>query len=157
MTAANFEELKAGLQIAQIFFLSTFVLPTLVYYSVDPSSDRRFPATISWTIRRGAAKVIHHLLWLAGWACVIYALRRGGETQGWVIFAVFMVAVGIVAVVLSPIGCSERMDAIHYAASAAYTLLHIPWMGPDAWRIPWMPYQLGKLYACSFTSSQEHK
>ena len=143
MTAANFEELKAGLQIAQIFFLSTFVLPTLVYYSVDPSSDRRFPATISWTIRRGAAKVIHHLLWLAGWACVIYALRRGGETQGWVIFAVFMVA--------------ERMDAIHYAASAAYTLLHIPWMGPDAWRIPWMPYQLGKLYACRLTSSQEHK
>jgi hypothetical protein len=68
-----------------------------------------------------------------------------------------MVSVGIVAVVLSPIGCSERMDAIHYAASAAYTLLHIPWMGPDAWRIPWMPYQLGKLYACSFTSSQEHK
>ena len=141
MTAADLEELKAGLQVAQLFFLSTFVAPTLVYYSTEPRADRRFPATISWTIRRGTSKFLHHALWLAGWACVINALQRSGETRAWVAFALFMVSVGIVAVVLSPIGFSERMDTIHNAASAAYMLLHIPWFTP--WRIPWLPYQLG--------------
>ena len=153
-------ELEAGLRTAQGFFLATLILPAAVFYGIDPSSDRKFPATISWQIRRGTPKILHHITWLAGWGWVLDTLRRIGEARVWLIFAVIMVSVGVVAVVLAPVDGSKRQDAVHYAASAAYIVLHIPWM--SRWRIPHLPYQLGfyaslLLFALTEAALQQHR
>jgi hypothetical protein len=128
---------SADLRDAQRFFLSTFALPTLAYYL---GAERTFPATISWTIRAGWPKWLHHVLWLSGWAYTVRAVSRAETAAGLVLCAV-MVAVGVVAVVLAPIGISARTDRVHNAASLVYILLHIPWF--TRWCVPVMPYQAG--------------
>jgi len=125
------------LRAAQLFFLATSVFPTLAYYL---GAERTFPATISWTIRAGWPKRLHHLLWLAGWACTACAVGRVDTAAGLILCAA-MVSTGAVAVVLAPIGASARTDRIHHAASLAYILLHIPWF--TRWCIPWLPFQAG--------------
>ena len=127
----------ADLRDAQQFFLATFALPTLAYYL---GAERTFPATISWTIRAGWPKWLHHVLWLSGWAYTVRAVSRA-ETAAGLVLCVVMVAVGVVAVVLAPIGISARTDHVHNAASLVYILLHIPWF--TRWCVPVMPYQAG--------------
>lgn len=128
---------RADLRAAQQLFLATWALPTLAYYL---GRERAFPATISWTIRVGWPKLLHHVLWLSGWACTARGVSEAEGQTGLGLCAA-MVSVGVVAVVLAPIGRSQQQDHIHHAASLAYIILHIPWF--HRWCIPFMPYQAG--------------
>lgn len=127
----------ADLRVAQRFFLAASAVPPLAYYL---GRERTFPATISWTIRSGWSKWMHHVLWLSGWYCTARAVSEV-EGRAGLGLCVVMVCVGVVAVMLAPIGFSKRLDCIHYAASLAYILLHIPWF--RKWCIPVLPYQAG--------------
>lgn len=127
----------ADLQDAQRFFLAACALPTLAYYL---GAERTFPTTISWTIRAGWPKWLHHVLWLSGWSFTVRAVSRA-ETADGIVLCVVMVAVGVVAVVLAPIGISARTDRVHYASSLVYIMLHIPWF--TRWCVPVLPYQAG--------------
>jgi hypothetical protein len=54
---------------ARQLFLTTALLPGALYYlGFSPDGRRpKFPATISFTIRAGLPKIVHHIIWLAGW------------------------------------------------------------------------------------------
>ena len=133
-------------QTGQNFFYYTFWVPAVVYYFFDPDSDRRFPATISHTIRCGPAKWTHHALWLSGWACVLTGMRLAGEALLWQAFAWQMVLTGVAAIVVFPVGESALGNAVHYAASLAYMVDHAPMM--VRWEMTW-PHQTG-FYASLF-------
>ena len=74
--ASFFESLDARdvvlLRRAQRLFFSNSALTLLLYYGLQASPDGRagetkFPATISWTIRRGLPKWTNLIFWSAGW------------------------------------------------------------------------------------------
>ena len=68
----------ALLRLAQRLFLGNNALSLVLYYGLEASPDGRagttkFPATISWTIRRGLPKWTNLALWSAGWWQVNWA------------------------------------------------------------------------------------
>ena len=122
---STFDEEEYGdLFKGQCFFYLCFVLPTFVYYVAKvPDPRPRFPATISWTIRKGPAKWCHHFLWSVGWA---YVLRAFWNRPLGLIFATQMAATGVVAIVLAPCGHTKLMDTVHYTTAAVYIFDHVP-------------------------------
>lgn len=110
---------------AQILFQASVFLPAFVYYGchIPDGTDTRFPATISWSIRRGAPKYLQHGLWLAGWYNVCTAIVAAGDYVG-LTFAVVMVCTGVVGVVICPVGASTWQDICHYVAAALYMVDH---------------------------------
>lgn len=110
------------LQIAQALFHLTMIVPTFIYYFTKiVDFHPRFPATISWTIRQGPNKWLHHALWLCGWTFVLKSLWLRPLAFS---FASQMVLVGVVATMLAPCGHSSLMDQVHYVAAALYISNH---------------------------------
>jgi hypothetical protein len=73
--------LTQGLVSSQRWFVACFVLSPCVYYFLDPYSDNRFPATISWTIRKGIPKWTQHFLWGMGWGSALLAMHHSGQVR----------------------------------------------------------------------------
>ena len=59
-------QLRRDIIRAKRLFILSSVLPPLVYYYLNPKG--KFPATISYQIRKGPARVLHRFLWIGGWA-----------------------------------------------------------------------------------------
>ena len=121
----------------QLCFYATFVVPTLIYYCAPawlrPDPSPRFPATISYTIRRGLPKWVHHTIWLGGWHCVLGAHAGPARPLGRA-FLCQMVATGVVATVLAPCGHTVPLDALHYLGAFFYMVDHIALL--RYWRMP---------------------
>ena len=63
--------------VSQALFHISMLLPPFLYWVCrTPDADPRFPATISWTIRRGTPKTVQHVCWLAGWLNLSPVLAR---------------------------------------------------------------------------------
>uniref|UniRef100_A0A7S0WTN5 Uncharacterized protein n=1 Tax=Pyramimonas obovata TaxID=1411642 RepID=A0A7S0WTN5_9CHLO len=139
--------MAGGLMCAQRWFIACFVLSPFVYYFLDPHSDRRFPATISWTIRKGSAKWTQHLLWGCGWGSALEAMARSGQPLWWQAFAWQFVLTGALACAVFPVGLGPAADLRHHAAALAYMLNHVPMLAH--WRVPLL-YQAGFYMSLSF-------
>ena len=63
LTARDEELLRS----ARRLYHACSVVPCLLYYLRTSESPTKFPATISFTIRKGVPRWTHHALWLAGW------------------------------------------------------------------------------------------
>ena len=90
-----------------------------LYHLVDAAPV--WPATISFTIRRGAPRFLHHALWLAGWFVTATAIARSGTS---VAFCAQMVATGVVSVIIFPVGRGVKSDQVHVAGATLYILDH---------------------------------
>ena len=109
-----------------LWHLST-VLPLLWYLAGMVDKTPRFPATISWTVRKGSGSVLFHAFWVAGWLNFLRPLLRHEACRGAVPLgaSLQMWATGIVAISLSPVGVSDAVDTRHHVTSAKYMVDHI--------------------------------
>jgi hypothetical protein len=109
--------------VSQALFHISMLLPPFLYWVCrTPDADPRFPATISWTIRRGTPKTVQHVCWLAGWLNLSPVLARDWRVLA---FAAQMVLTGCAAICVCPVGVSRSFDMVHYVGSLAYMLDHI--------------------------------
>ena len=106
---------------AKRLFVLSSVLPPFFYYG--GTGTKKFPATISFTIRKGVPRFVHHALWIAGWYKMSKVVRGAGNRMT-KLFALQMFATGITSVVLCPLGKSETRNRIHAITAAMYMLDH---------------------------------
>lgn len=114
---------------AKHLFLLSFFIPPLAYYTKGipffEDSDQKFPATISWTIRRGLPKYLHHLFWINGWVLMLRMLVRrffaarsqSAKKAAWkvLVFGLQMFCTGVVSIVLYPVGQNNgQNDRVHF-------------------------------------------
>ena len=98
-------------------------VPAVLYYLGTSESKTKFPATISFTIRKGIPKWAQHMIWMRGWWHTYAVLSKKGRFTS--IFSKQMIATGIVATWLFPVGKSEAVDRVHFVTSALYMIDHI--------------------------------
>ena len=110
----------SSIGLASSIFQGAWLLPLLLYAALEPS-PRRFPMSISWTIRKGTPRLLHHSCWLGGWALFLATLVRSGD---WIVagFSMQMFATGAIAVILCPLGTGR--DRVHWLAALAYIADH---------------------------------
>ena len=53
-------------------------MPLALYLEFEPR-PRKWPITISWTIRRGVPKLAHHTCWVLGWLLFVFAASRARD------------------------------------------------------------------------------
>ena len=124
---AAFRAALAPVDIAQValardVFQASWILPLGLYFLFEPA-PRKWPITISWTIRKGVPKLVHHACWLSGWLLFVAAGARVGDTLV-TAFLVSMFVTGALSVILCPIGVSPLKDKIHWVASLLYMVDH---------------------------------
>ena len=110
------------IKLARDVFQCSWLLPLGLYFLLEPP-PRRWPITISWTIRKGLPKLAHHTCWLAGWLLFVTAARHAGDA----LISAFMLSMfltGALAIILCPIGQSPLQDKIHWVASLLYMADH---------------------------------
>lgn len=112
---------------ARRLFQATSIIPALIYYfsrfSPDAPAARKFPATISFTIRRGAPWLVHHALWGAGWWRMWCAIRSAGDARLQA-FAAQMFATGVLTTGVFALGQSPLRDTLHAACAGLYMIDH---------------------------------
>lgn len=108
---------------AQRLFISTSAVPLLLYYLRLSEPVPLFPATISWTIRKGVPRWTHHSLWLAGWAVFLSVFLKRGDVR-LKIFALQMFATGFICVILCPIGRGGLQEKVHAVTAGVYMADH---------------------------------
>ena len=106
---------KSRIRLARLIFHCSTAVPFVLYHLRTSESRPLFPHTISWAIRKGWPRIAQHALWLLGWATFFSALRRTGRSVK--IFAAQMVATGIVATMVCPVGRGPVSDKVHFVAS----------------------------------------
>ena len=118
---------RARVARARAIFLLNSATNLLLYYggaSPDGHTYAKFPATISWTVRRGLPQAINLLLWACGWWNMLRVFARRGDRMA-NLFAAQMFVTGISALWVFPIGVGPRVDAAHIAAASMYFVDHI--------------------------------
>ena len=78
-------------------------IPLILYHMRLSEPNPLFPATISHSIRKGIPKLVHHIIWLLGWACMLRVIAGNGDILH-TIFAIKMVVTGVIAVMIYPVG-----------------------------------------------------
>lgn len=108
---------------ARALFHLCSVLPCALYYLGTSERPTKFPATISFTIRKGPPRWAHHAVWCAGWALMGDVIRRAGS--GWVQrFSASMFATGVWTVVVFRLGHGRASDVAHFLGAASYMIDH---------------------------------
>ena len=108
---------KTRIRLARFIFHCSTAVPFVLYHLRTSESRPLFPHTISWSIRKGWPRLAQHVLWLLGWATFFSALRRTGRSVR--LFAAQMVATGIVATIICPVGRGPVSDKVHFVASVS--------------------------------------
>jgi hypothetical protein len=110
---------------ARDIFNGMTVVTTALYYLGTSESAPKFPATISWTIRKGLPKKVNHLLWTWGWWTMYGVFARAGDGLS-LLFILQMFATGIVTTCLAPVGQGGGwLDQVHFVGALLYMLDHI--------------------------------
>jgi len=108
---------------ARALFHACSIIPCALYYFGTSERPTKFPATISFTIRKGVPRWAHHVLWAAGWACMGEVIRNAGSQ--WVQrFTASMVATGVWTVVVFRLGHGRVSDLAHFIGAGVYMLDH---------------------------------
>lgn len=112
------------IKMARLLFHTASVVPPMFYYFLAPFEYPKFPATISFTIRKGPSQKAQLLLWTAGWACMGKVLKSAGSK--WVQrFSAQMWLTGIWTTVLFRLGRDPLSDVAHFFGAGAYMADHI--------------------------------
>jgi hypothetical protein len=113
------------LAFARSIFLANSALSLVLYYGGASPDGRqaKFPATISWTVRRGLPKWANLAIWSAGWWQVARVFARRGDAlaRG---FAAQMYLLGLTTVGICPVGQGAVTDAVHGACAGCYFVCH---------------------------------
>ena len=126
---AFFTSLSAGdvrrLRLAKRIFLANTGLNAALYYTgFSPDGYKvKFPATISWTVRRGLPQKSNLLFWSSGWYLVGSVFARRGDRLAR-LFAAQMYCVGVVTLGICPVGASALQDQVHFIAAGLYFVYH---------------------------------
>ena len=114
------------LVVAQTLFHGSWLLPLILYAALEPR-PRLLPMSISWTIRRGIPRLVHHCCYVAGWLLLLATCRRAVGNDGLVTyFALQMFATGVFASIVCPLGSGRRVqDAVHWLAAFIYIADHV--------------------------------
>lgn len=116
----------AAIRRARRIFVSATFLNLALYYSPlspDSPSKRKFPCTISWTIRKGFTKWANLVVWSAGWWHMLKTFALRGDLVARV-FAAQMYAVGLVVCFIAPVGQGPVSDKIHALGAGLYFVYH---------------------------------
>jgi len=121
---------------ARLLFHLCSILPPLTYYfsrgylAVD--RPPKFPATISFTIRKGLPKKIQTILWAGGWALMYRLIHRRTKHASQHFYSSLlrrytlqMIGTGVCTIELFPLGKSDTADIFHFMGAAKYMLDHI--------------------------------
>ena len=108
--------------LARDVFQAAWIVPLALYLEFEPR-PRKWPITISWTIRRGVPKLAHHTCWVLGWLLFVFAASRARDVLVSAFLAQMFVT-GFLAVILCPVGVSPLQDKIHWIASLLYIADH---------------------------------
>ena len=113
------------LQLAKRIFLANSGLNAALYYGgLSPDGRKvKFPATISWTVRRALPQKSNLLFWSAGWYLVGSVFARRGDRLAR-LFGLQMYCVGVVTLGICPVGASPLQDQVHFVAAGLYFVYH---------------------------------
>jgi hypothetical protein len=114
------------IRLARYLFHACSIVPPLLYYfgTTPIDSPSKFPASISFTIRKGPPKHAQLLLWVAGWAMLGRVIRRAESTLLQK-FTLKMILTGIWTTQLFRLGRNTFSDAMHFGGAGIYMLDHI--------------------------------
>jgi len=111
------------LKFARSLFHSCSVLPALLYYMGTVERPAKFPATISFTIRKGLPKHVQTLLWVSGWTTMGRIIQRAGS-KFIRKFCLKMFLTGVWTTQLFRLGQGPLSDVAHFGGAAIYMLDH---------------------------------
>jgi hypothetical protein len=119
------QDLK-GIQRARFLFHSCSILPPLIYYWGKTTEDKptKFPASISFTIRKGAPQRAQLLLWTAGWIYMFRIIRQAGSDVLQK-FSIKMFLTGVWTTVVFRLGGNHFSNMIHFFGAGWYMVDHI--------------------------------
>ena len=122
---------------AKYLFHTSSILAIVLYYSnihkevnddghhYHRTNMKKFPASISYTIRRGIPQKVHFMVWITGWYYMLRAIRNSGSKR-LQLFAKQMLTTGIWTVTVCRLGQnSPLMDAFHFGGAGLYMIQHI--------------------------------
>lgn len=110
--------------LARDFFNALLLITTALYY-VGASEDPKFPATISWTVRKGLPKYVHHVVWALGWKLMSNVFENSGDPFA-VWFSRQMIVTGVVTTWVAPVGRNAVWsDTVHFWGALLYMIDHI--------------------------------
>lgn len=119
----------ARLALARNLFHASWAIPLVLHaFSERP---RLFPMSISWTIRRGTARLLNNVSWVAGWSILLWtSIQSTGGFGPIPQFVSQMFATGALATILCPLGSGRRLqDAVHWLAALVYMVDHLVMFG----------------------------
>jgi len=104
-------------------FLFCQVVPQLLYYLRYSDKSPRFPATISWTIRKGPPRWLHCVSWILGWGLTLSGmLPRSNRAIR--VYMLQMVLTGIINILFPVDSGGAYEHKIHYWTAAMYLADH---------------------------------
>jgi hypothetical protein len=115
----------SDLQRARRLFLAGIALPPLLYYSGASERPTKFPATISFTIRKGLPSYVGFALWLGGWYNMGRTFHRPRCPAFVRRFSTQMFATGVWLHVFRLGMGSLGYDAAHFLGAIFYMLDHL--------------------------------
>lgn len=112
------------MKLARFFFHSCSIAAPLLYYMGTVERPCKFPATISFTIRKGPPKHAQMLIWGLGWALMGKIIRRRGSKilQN---FCANMFLTGIWTTILFRLGRDKLSDVCHFFGAGVYMFDHV--------------------------------
>jgi len=138
------------LKLARLWFHLCSLIPMFVYYYFGViDKPPKFPATISFTIRKGITKKLSFVTWIIGWSCVYNVIQRrcGGRPSSLFSsllpklycnstttkpssslitnFITCMIGTGLWTTQLFPIGRDTLSDVFHFCGASIYMIQHI--------------------------------
>uniref|UniRef100_A0A6S8AS38 Uncharacterized protein n=1 Tax=Aplanochytrium stocchinoi TaxID=215587 RepID=A0A6S8AS38_9STRA len=114
----------AQIRKARDYFHLTSLIPLILYYLKTSEERTKFPATISFTIRKGIPRAAHHVLWLLGWYSMYDVFHRAGSRFSR-LFAIQMWVTGVICTFICQLGQGKLSDAIHFVTATMYMIDHV--------------------------------
>ena len=98
------------------------IAPIVLYYLKTSENPTKFPATISFTIRKGIPRFVSNGFWLLGYGLFLRIIWKNGGLLS-KIFAGIMFSTGFLANIIFPLGRGK--DKLHFLFSLIYMLAHV--------------------------------
>lgn len=109
---------------ARNYFHATSLAPCVLYYLKTSETNTKFPATISFTIRKGVPRYAQHILWVAGWSHMYAVFKRCARGRFSRLFVAQMVLTGVITTMICRLGQGRLSDKIHFVGAAMYMIDH---------------------------------
>ena len=135
---------RKDISYAKYLFHTSSILAILLYYSnvhqeIDEkyyctfrtrrecysNNMKKFPASISYTIRRGVPQRVHFMVWMTGWYYMLRAIRNAGSNKLRQ-FSKYMLSTGIFSITFCRLGQNSKLiDGLHFGSAGIYMIQHV--------------------------------